>query len=184
MKKLSALIIAKADSGRLKNKNTLPFNGEPMFLTNVKKCLKIFDKVYVSSENEDILDWADSRGAITIKRPKELCGLTPNIPVYKHAVQFMGDIDGIIAVQANSPTIHPLIIKKVKHAMEFCEEVITVHPNGKIYGSVWGIERKRLLAYEDFYNPKPVIKIEDTSIDIHEEKDYYEALDQNQYDEH
>lgn len=159
----------------------LSFKGRPMFLVNVEKCIDIFDKVYVSSDSDDILDWADSRGAIAIKRPLSLCGDTPNIPVYQHAVKFMGDIDGIVAVQANSPTVSAELIKKVKSAMEVYQEVMTVHFNGRIYGSIWGISMKRLATYiekEDYYNPKPDYTLLDLSVDIHNQADYEQALRQ------
>lgn len=180
--KISALILAKSASGRLPNKNILPFNGEPMFLNNVRKCLEIFDKVYVSSDDDDILDWADSRGAIAIKRPIELCGETPNIPVYKHAIQFM-DCDAIVAVQANSPNVSLEVIEDVKYNMEIYNEVMTCHRNKKIYGSVWGITKKRLDKYTrtvDYYNPEPDIMIYDPSIDVHDKEDYESALKKNE----
>lgn len=178
---IAGLILAKSASGRLPNKNILPLNGEPMFLTNVKKCLEIFDKVYVSSDDDDILDWADSRGAIAIKRPIELCGGTPNIPVYQHAIQFMGDVDAIVAVQANSPTVSSMIIEAVKYKMEIYNEVMTCHKKRTIYGSVWGITRKRLAEYKeisDYYNPQPDIMIYDPSIDVHDKEDYSLVLKQ------
>lgn len=181
MKKIYALILAKQGSRRLPNKNTLDFHGIPMFLVNVIKCVEIFDKVFVSSDSDDILDWADSRGAIAIKRPVELCGDVPNIPVYKHAVQFMGDVDAIVAVQANSPTVPVEIIEDVKYAIEEYDEVITTDREGKIYGSVWGIQIPKLMTYKetyDYYNPTPSYKIRDLSIDIHTKKDYELALKQ------
>ncbi len=177
--KIAALILAKKNSTRLPGKNTLTFHGKPMFLHNVDKCLGIFDRVYVSSDSDEILDWADSRGAIGIKRPKELCGDTPNILVYKHAIMFMDDVDAIVAVQANSPTILPIIIKDVKDAMKTHQEAMTVHPNGKIYGSVWGITREKLATYRDtydYYNPTPEYVIKDLSIDIHTMQDFSTAL--------
>lgn len=177
--KIAGLILAKSDSRRLHNKNTLDFGGIPMFLVNVIKCVDIFDKVYVSSDSEDILDWADSRGAIAIKRPIELCGDIPNIPVYKHAMQFM-DCDALVAVQANSPNINPEVIKDVKKAMEHYDEVMTVHSDGKIYGSVWGITRDKLMKRTDVYeifNPEPEYKVVDFSIDVHTKKDYQLALE-------
>jgi CMP-N-acetylneuraminic acid synthetase len=179
--KIYGLILVKSDSKRLPGKNSLMFHGKPMFLHNVDKCLGIFDRVYVSSDSEDILDWVDSRGAIAIKRPKELCGDVPNIPVYKHAVSFMGDVNAIVAVQANSPTIMPILIKEIKEAMIYYDEAMTVHPNGKIYGSIWGLSIKRLDKYKevyDYYNPDPQYIVKDQSVDIHTSKDYYKALHQ------
>lgn len=181
MRKIAGLLLVKSDSGRLRDKNTLMFHGKPMFLWNVEKCVDIFDKVYVSSDDDDILDWADSRGAIAIKRPKELCGDTPNIPVYKHAIEFMGDVDAIVAVQANSPTVNSGIIEKIKMAMEIYSEAMTVLQNKRIYGSVWGITRDRLKSYttnQSYYDPQPDYTIYDPSIDIHNKADYELALRQ------
>lgn len=157
------------------------FHGKPMFLHNLDKCLGIFNKVYVSSDSDEILDWADSRGAIAIKRPKELCGEVPNILVYKHALQFMGNVDAIVAVQANSPTVLPIIIKEIKDAMLYYDEAMTVHHGGKIYGSVWGMSVNRLKSYKevhDYYNPNPQYVVKDMSIDIHNLVDFNRALNQ------
>ncbi len=178
MRKISALILAKKNSRRLHNKNILDFGGIPMFLVNVIKCVDIFDKVYVSSDDDDILDWADSRGAIAIKRPVELCGDVPNIPVYKHAVQFMKDTDAFVAVQANSPGISPQIIERAKELMQSYNEIMTVHRNGSTYGSIWGLSKEKLDTYKevfDYYNPTPECKFYDDSIDIHTKKEYLQA---------
>lgn len=148
-----------------------------MFLINTKKCLKIFDSVYVSSDSPEILSLAESVGAIGIIRGEDLCGDTPNILVYKHAGAVMGDIDGIVAVQANSPSIKPEIIKKVKTLMEMgLSEVMTCHRGGKLYGSVWALTTERLEHYSDPYNPEPVGLVYDESVDIHTEEDLKQAL--------
>lgn len=170
-------MLVKLDSGRLLGKNVLPFPDQPMFLVNLEKMLKIFDKVYISSESDNILDWADAHGGIAIKRPKNLCGDTPNIKVYQHAVRFMGDIDAFVAVQANSPTVKGEIIAKVAEKLENGKvEVMTRHKDWNLYGSVWGMTVDRLANYEDPYNPNPEVSILDESIDIHTLKDYKLAL--------
>lgn len=177
--KIAGLILAKRHSKRLTDKNILPFNGEPMFLTNVRKCLKLFDRVYVSSDDLEILENALKIGAIPIKRPKKLCGDTPNIPVYQHAIKQM-TCDAFVAVQANSPTIKEGLIKEVKHLIERgWNEVMTCNPDYSIYGSLWGLSKKKLLEYGDPYKPKPYILIRDTSIDIHNKKDYENAINYN-----
>ena len=179
--KIVGLMLVKSRSSRLPSKNTYPFKGKVMFLHNLQKCLKIFDEVYVSSESEDILDLADAVGGIAIKRPKELCGSTPNILVYKHALPFMGDIDGFVAVQANSPTIKSVIIRNCKEALEEYKEVMTKHLDGSIYGSVWAMTTKKLAEYTepyDYFNPTPEKMFLDESVDIHTEKDLQKALEQ------
>lgn len=175
-----ALILAKGQSNRLSNKNKLAFNGEPMFIVNVKKCLELFPRVYVSSDDIEILKAAERVGAIPIRRGEELCGDTPNIPVYKHAMEHMYTADGIVAVQANSPTVDPLVIKTVKILMqEGRDEVMTCHNDRSIYGSVWALSRKRLENYGDPYKPRPQVMVVDPSVDIHTLEDYNRALAQS-----
>lgn len=115
-------------------------------------------------------------GAETIHRGIELCGDTPNIPVYQHAIKYMGDIDGIVAVQANSPTIHEDTIREVVNLMEHgAQEVMTVDKDGKIYGSVWALTRYKLMNYGDPYHPEPEKTVVDLSVDIHTEEDLAQA---------
>jgi len=163
-----------------------------MFLVNVEKCLKIFDKVYVSSNNQSILDDAEKVGAIPILRGEELCGDVPNIPVYQHALGFMGDVDGIIAVQANSPTIKLSIIADVADILDttMVDEVMTVqhkllrpedfngktHGDYELYGSVWAIRADKLRQYGDPYHPRPRVLVVDNSVDIHNQTDYLKAI--------
>ena len=174
---MAGLILAKSQSSRLTSKNILDFHGKPMFLVNVEKCLRVFDDVYVSSDSEEILKITKDAGAKPILRGVELCGDTPNIPVYRHAIEQMGDVDGIVAVQANSPTIPAEIIRRTKKYMEEgVEEIMTAHDDGTLYGSVWAISKKRLEKYKDFYKPEPLLLIFDDSIDIHTSQDYEKAL--------
>lgn len=148
-----------------------------MFLANVRKCLRIFDEVYVSSDDHEILDLAESVGAIPIYRGAELCGDVPNIYVYQHAIDYMDDADGIVAVQANSPTINPNLISLTKQLMEKgVDEVMTCHGDYSIYGSIWALTKNKLLVYDDPYDPDPSILLVDVSVDIHTEADLKEAL--------
>ena len=172
-----ALILAKSDSKRLPNKNILKFNGMPMFLWNVKKCLRIFEKVYVSSDSDKILKLAKKVGAIPIKRPKSLCGDVPNIPVYQQALSFMDFPDAIVAIQANSPTIDRKLIILATELLEFrFKEIMTCYSNHKPYGSIWAMTIDRLLNYQDYYKPNPEVMLIDPSIDIHTKEDFKKAL--------
>ena len=127
----------------------------------------------MSSDDPWILDEAEWAGAIPIKRGEELCGETPNIPVYQHALGYMNGVDGIVAVQSNSPNINSKLIETAKELLEKgYKEIMTMHPDGKIYGSIWAIERRKLEGYKDFYNPKPDVLILDTSEDIHNDEDF------------
>jgi CMP-N-acetylneuraminic acid synthetase len=174
------LIIAKKDSERLKNKNFLDFCGKPMFVWNLEKMLKIFDKVYVSSDYDFILETAKNLGAIPIKRPSDLCGDAPSILVFKHAFKFMDNPEIIVSVQANSPTIEESLIKRAKELMErdLYNELATCRSDLKPYYSVWGIAKEKLLSYENPLDRTPKIFLVDDSVDIHTKEDLEEAFKQ------
>lgn len=160
-----------------------------MFLVNVRKCLKIFDKVYVSSDGQTILDLAKTAGAIPILRGEELCGDTPDIPVFQHALQHMEKgVTHIVAVHANNPTINPELISLTKKFLEAgAEEVMTCHPiergekykdqSSKINGSIRGMSAKRLQSYPDPYRPRPEVWLVDDSLEIETQEDYETCLE-------
>lgn len=151
-----------------------------MFLCNTLKCLNIFEKVFVSSDSDYVLEVARAHGAIPIKRGEELCGDTPNIPVYQHALKQMGRTNAIVAVQANSPTLNSNLLALVKKVMDCgIAEAMTCHRDYSIYGSVWALSKEKLLGYGDPYKPQPEILIVDESVDIHTEADYEEAICQS-----
>jgi CMP-N-acetylneuraminic acid synthetase len=161
-----------------------------MFLWNVEKCLALFDEVYVSSDSHEILRIAQNAGAIPITRGEELCGDTPDIDVYLHAVDRMVDpktVMGVVAVHANNPTVHPTLIARVKYLIEIgAPEVMTCYPmsqgkdyhkqHNKIYGSIRGMSLDRLRNYGDPYHPNPEILLVDTSIEIETPTSYNKAL--------
>lgn len=169
-------MLVKSNSTRLPGKNTLEFHGKPMYQVNLDKMLEIFDDVYVSTNDMDIFKQVCFTKAHPIMRPQHWTGEEPNIKVYQHALNYMKDCDGIVAVQANSPTIEKSIIMRVKEAMQDHSEVMTSHEDMAIYGSVWGVERHTLINYDDPYKPRPTVLIVDKSIDIHTPADYEQAL--------
>ena len=166
------LMLVKDDSKRLAHKNTKMLCGKQMFLWNLKKALKVLDKVYVSSESDEILRLARENKARVIKRPIKLCGDTPNITVYQHAIEFMDSPDIIMAIQANSPNLEESLITDAKYLMEYgFKELMTCHEDRSLYGSIWAIRIERLLSYIDPYKPKPEALLVDNSIDIHTKED-------------
>lgn len=171
-------MLAKGESKRLPNKNKLDFDGQPMFVWNLKKMIRLYEDVYLSSDDKEILSIGKKMRVHIIKRPKELCGDTPNIPCYQHALKFMKNPKAIVAVQANSPTVRESKIFVVNLLMGIHDEVMTKHPDGSMYGSIWGISFDKLKKYRDFYNPKPDFLVEDLSVDVHTKSDFNKALEQ------
>jgi hypothetical protein len=148
-----------------------------MFMTNVRKCLKIFNKVYVSSDSREMLALASKAGAKPILRYENLCGDVPNIPVYQHALEYMGKVKWLVAVQANSPNVDPNLIVLTKKLLFFgAEEVMTCHPDRSLYGSIWAMTTDRLRSYGDPYGPQPDVLLVENSIDIHSHEDYIKSI--------
>ena len=158
-----------------------------MFLWNLQKCLKVFDKVYVTSDDYGILKMSVLEGAEPIHRGKELCGDTPDIPVFQHAFSKMTDVDAIVAVHANNPGIEQNLITIIKKILEMgVPEVMTCYPmfrdNGyksqgnPINGSIRGMTKERLESYGDPYSPNPEVLVVDSSLEIETIDDYKLAL--------
>ena len=179
--RISYLMLVKSESKRLTSKNTREIAGKPMFLWNLEKLLSLSKKVYVSSDSDEILEMAEGYGARGIKRPLELCGDTPNIPCYQHALKSMGKPEAIIAVQANSPGLDIEVIKSVAYLLTpekddiEVDEVMTCTGGMKLYGSVWGMTVKKLKEYGNPLKPNPKYRVIDNSVDIHTLRDFNEA---------
>jgi CMP-2-keto-3-deoxyoctulosonic acid synthetase len=182
------LLLAKSKSNRLPGKNMLPYKGKPMLQHNLEKCLKIFGEAYVSSDSDEILKFAESfYGTIGIKRGEVYCGETPDIKVYQHAVACIEatgkKVWGVVAVHVDTPDIPENVIFSVAELLASgFDEVMTCHPMthgddyhaqaNKVYGSVRGLTRERIMNYGDPYKPNPQALIVDTTPEIQTEEDY------------
>ena len=79
-KNVIAIIPAKKNSSRLKNKNLKKIKGSRLFeiaIYNSFKC-KYIDQVHVSSDSNFILTSSKKLGAQILKRPKNLCQINTN----------------------------------------------------------------------------------------------------------
>lgn len=73
-RQIICLIPARGGSKGLKRKNIKLFAGEPLIAHTIKAAInsKLIDKVYVSTEDEEISQISKNYGSLVIKRPKEL----------------------------------------------------------------------------------------------------------------
>ena len=71
----TAVIAARAGSRRVKNKNIRPFGKTNLLLHKIGqlKQVKEISRIVVSSDSEEILEFAESSGVITHTRPPEYC---------------------------------------------------------------------------------------------------------------
>lgn len=113
-KHVVAIMPARGGSKRLKNKNIYPIWGKPMLSWGIEACKrsKYIDKVFVSSESDEILSVAKEYGAEALKRPEELAGdKVFKMHAVSNAAQMILDNvaftkpDIIVCLQANSPEI-------------------------------------------------------------------------------
>ncbi len=112
--KIIAIIPVKSTSERVKNKNTRPFNGEPLYIYTVRKLLScdFIDSVYVDSDCDKILARAAAVGAKVMKRDSQFAtNATDGHRLFLNEVQ---NIDADIYIQhlCTSPFVERETIRK------------------------------------------------------------------------
>jgi CMP-N-acetylneuraminic acid synthetase len=109
---VAAIIPAKGNSRRLKNKNIFPIAGKPMICWAIDACKnsKYNIDAWVSTESQEIKNIAEESGAKVHTRDKSLCG--PNVfkqEVIRNTASYIASNfykpDIVISLQANSPEI-------------------------------------------------------------------------------
>ncbi|MFT6538223.1 MAG: N-acylneuraminate cytidylyltransferase [Marinomonas primoryensis] len=115
-----AIIPARGGSKRIPRKNVKEFCGKPMIAWSIEAALtsRCFDRVIVSTDNQEIADIAREWGAeIPFMRPAELSDdYTGTIPVIQHAVQWLeaqhGIVDFACCLYATAPFVSPDDLQK------------------------------------------------------------------------
>ncbi|ENM1123433.1 acylneuraminate cytidylyltransferase family protein [Vibrio parahaemolyticus] len=110
MKGFLALITARGGSKGLPRKNILDLNGKPLIAWTIKaavECSKI-ERVFVSTDDEEISRISRAYGAEIINRPKELAlDNSSSIEVINHAISWFSKnnvfCDNMVLLQPTSP---------------------------------------------------------------------------------
>ena len=124
-----ALIPARGGSKRLPSKNILPFCGEPLIAWSIlqAKESKCFDRIIVSTEDEEIAGVAREYGSDVIFRPEELAGDdVPTCDVVSHIYDVV-DFDSCVILQPTNPLRLPDDIQRFSMAFDECKELVTVY---------------------------------------------------------
>ena len=110
MKKTRAFIFARGGSKGIVGKNLVLFNGKPLIAQSilVAKKLKCIEKIYVSTDSEEIANVSLDYGATIIKRPNHLATDTsPEWLSWQHAIKKAikedGEFDRFISLPTTSP---------------------------------------------------------------------------------
>ncbi|EOH2792851.1 hypothetical protein ACLZ7R_001772, partial [Campylobacter jejuni] len=97
-----AIIPARAGSKGIKNKNLALLHDRPLlyYTINAAKNSKYVDKIVLSSDGDDILEYGQTQGVDVLKRPKELAlDDTTSDKVVLHTLSFYKDYNEAIMVR-------------------------------------------------------------------------------------
>ncbi|MDY0264028.1 MAG: pseudaminic acid cytidylyltransferase [Sulfurospirillum cavolei] len=124
-----AIIPARGGSKRIPRKNIKTFCGKPMIAYSIEAAQKsgCFDKIVVSTDDEEIATFARSLGAdVPFMRPKELSDdHTATIPVIAHAitasVENLSQIEAVCCIYATAPFVQPTYIQEAYQKLLTCK---------------------------------------------------------------
>ena len=112
-----AIILARGGSKGIKNKNIYKVNKMPLVYWSIKSCLKAnrISSVWVSSDNNKILNLSRKYGANTVKRPKRISGdHSLSEEAWRHALIYIKNkiknIDAVVGIQPTSPIRPPKLL--------------------------------------------------------------------------
>lgn len=171
------IIPAKSDSKRLKNKNTALVAGKPLIYYTIKvaKESRKLDKVYISTDSEEIAAYAQKMGVEVIKRGKKMGGEVPLLAVFSHAYESLDNngITHIVGLQPDHPNRKINIDEAIQYGLESDYDILkSVDSKGKVSGSFWMIKASFLKEKGDCFK---VGTIMDACTNIHTEEDLLTA---------
>jgi len=116
--KTATVILARGGSKGIPRKNIIDFAGKPLLAHSIEqaKASEYGNKVYVSSDDEEILTVAKDYGANLILRPEILAqDISSSETALLHAIHEIDDIDTVVFLQPTSPLREP---KDIDNAIE------------------------------------------------------------------
>lgn len=128
---LIAIIPARGGSKGIKRKNLALLNNKPLLYYTIKaaKEAKCIDCIVVSSEDEEILNYAKSQNVSALKRPLEFAqDNSRSNEVVKHCLENFPKFDEFVLLQATSPLREALHIDEafLKFKKDKAEALISV----------------------------------------------------------
>ncbi|MGW8121973.1 acylneuraminate cytidylyltransferase family protein [Roseivirga echinicomitans] len=136
-----AFIPARGGSKRLPGKNLMKFSGKPLLFYSIMFAIKsgLFSHIIVSSDDDEILEYAESLGVTPLKRPQNIAGdFSPTISAAQHALASLKneDASAFVTLQPTNPARN---FKHLQQAFEIFYNsdelaVITVSEIGKKLG--------------------------------------------------
>jgi CMP-N,N'-diacetyllegionaminic acid synthase len=111
-KKIVAIIPARGGSKGIPRKNLVKLNGKPLLYYSINACMssEYIQETWVSSDDDQILKYAESLGAKGIRRPSEICEDTSSSESALVHFANIVNFDVMLFVQATSPLITSAVI--------------------------------------------------------------------------
>ncbi|MFK3796087.1 pseudaminic acid cytidylyltransferase [Pseudomonas sp. NPDC088444] len=118
-----AIIPARGGSQRIPRKNLKLFNGQPMIVGSIRTALSsgLFDRVVVSTDDEDIAEVARAHGAeVPFMRPSALADhFTGTAAVIQHAIGALDQAyDYTCCLYATAPLLQPRFLRQGLEALQ------------------------------------------------------------------
>lgn len=142
-KKYLAVIVARKHSKRLSGKNLRPLNGKALITHSIDFALenkRFFEKIMISTDDEDVQKIASQKGVIALQRPAELATDTASsVSVLKHALASVSDpIDAVVLLQPTNPFRKKQLMAEAIELFEnlLAESLLTVSPLRKKFGKI------------------------------------------------
>jgi N-acylneuraminate cytidylyltransferase len=130
-------VAARGDSKGIPRKNLIDFCGKPLIAWTIEQALAAsgLGSVWVSSDDDEILEVAASYGARQIRRPQPLAtGSASSEAAWSHAIDRIEDtthkIDLVCALQATSPVREPSDLDRglEDFARQGCDSLFSASP--------------------------------------------------------
>jgi len=162
MANIVAIILARGGSKGIPRKNIMRFCGKPLIAWTIEcvKRVKEISSVWVSSDDDEILEVAKHYGANIIRRPSSLAtSRSRAVDGWLHAIntiqQTEGKIDVVIAPQVTSPIREPNdVLNGIK---KFLKDKYTTMFSGSIIGDflIWEKRNNNLQSVNFDYKHWP-----------------------------
>lgn len=159
-----AVIPARGGSKRIPRKNLVEIAGKPLLAWTIEaaRASALLDRIFVSTEDEEIADVAQRWGAEVIVRPQELAAdVTGTEPVLLHALDQLWEQeryqpDALALLQCTSPLRGGDIIDRaIERLVESqCDAVVGVHPTIEYFFSGKLLQGRYVPNYDPLRRPR------------------------------
>jgi pseudaminic acid cytidylyltransferase len=143
-----AVIPARGGSKRIPKKNIKNFHGKPLIAYSIEAAKKstLFDKIIVSTDDENIAYVAKEYGAETLQRPENLADdFTPTAPVIAHAIKSLEQdyktINTVCCIYATAPFL------QAKYLQEAYEKFFTCNVEYCFSATTFAFPIQRAIQY-------------------------------------